>query len=262
MKAKNFLCLAVSKDGNWIAAGTTESVVFVWDAKTYKQKYVFKADSWVKGVDFSPDSTQLVAASLSFTVTIWNIATGEEVRTLHHERSVQAATYSPQGDRIATLTDKHVRVWDSEDGRVLNEIHVEYHAGLFWSDDSLVLVSGNKIKKIEGSTVVSEWSVPDGNKDSRIALQDKGEFISCSTELTVTFWDASTHSHLGLIQCHQSIRSNALSSDDRFVAIIEGHKRITIKQLSYIWVSVVFRWIIVDFNFLSPLKFAFPGRFD
>ena len=37
MKARNVLCLAVSNDDRWIAAGTSSGDVIVWDTKTYEQ---------------------------------------------------------------------------------------------------------------------------------------------------------------------------------------------------------------------------------
>ena len=61
LEAKYVWCLAVSKDGRWIAAGTWLGDVVVWDTKTYEK--VFSHRDGIKdinGVDFSPDSTRLV----------------------------------------------------------------------------------------------------------------------------------------------------------------------------------------------------------
>ena len=38
MEAKNVWCLAVSRDGRWIAVGTWDGV-FVWDAMTYENVF-------------------------------------------------------------------------------------------------------------------------------------------------------------------------------------------------------------------------------
>lgn len=51
MGAGYVLCLAVSKDGSWIAAGTAWGDVIVWNAKTYKK--VFSLHDYVVGLDFS-----------------------------------------------------------------------------------------------------------------------------------------------------------------------------------------------------------------
>ena len=73
-------CLAVSKDGRWIAAGTGLGEVLVWDSATHEQVFKLKEDiEDVNGVDFSPDSCRLVSASDNNTASIWDIATRERV---------------------------------------------------------------------------------------------------------------------------------------------------------------------------------------
>ena len=240
LEGENVWRLAVSNDGNWIAAGTVDRVS-IWDANTYKQKQVWKNGSF--GLDFSPDSTQLVTAS--FDSTIWDIVTGKQIRRLDRSgHQVLAAKYSPQGDQIATVTIQTVRVWDSHDGHLLADIPVQVtlplNTGLVWFNNHFFVTSGNSIKKIE-ATSVSEWPVPVPNSDetSCAALQNRGEFIACATRRVVTFWDMSTHAQVGLVQHHQNIKSIALSSDDRLIAIAGADGKITIKLLSRISVSIL-----------------------
>ena len=240
-------CVAASKDGGWIAAGTFKEVV-VWDAKTYEKTFALEADHHtINGVDFSPDSTRLVTASYNcHTASVWDIATRERVLTLHHESGVIAAKYSLQGDRIATATRNSVRLYDSNNsGCLLVTITVKvtpwYNDGLLWSKAHLFVVSDHEIKKIEAYTglVVSGWLVPGGNEFRRIALPTHGEFIAHSTSRTVTFWDTLTHTQLALIQYPQDILSIALSPDDRLIAIGGKDGKIAIKRLSRIIVSIV-----------------------
>ncbi|KAH0838860.1 WD40-repeat-containing domain protein [Lanmaoa asiatica] len=238
----NVRCLAVSKDGRWIAAGTELGDVFVWDSKTYEQVFSHKEGYDVNGVDFSPDSTRLAIASDNCTASVWDVATRKRVvAPLHHEDLVIAAKYSPQGDRIATATDEAVRVYDSNDGRLLVLIPAAvtplYNTGLFWLNNQLFIVSDGKINQVEASTgsAVSEWPVLDTkNYYSCIALPQHGEFIAYATKRTVTFWDTPTHLHLGLIQHTRDRCSIALSSDDRFLAIGGKDGEITINNLSRI----------------------------
>lgn len=237
LEACNISCLSVSKDGRWIAAGTISEVI-IWDAKTGKKTMTHgEGFSCVTGVDFSPDGTRLVVASFNCTAAIWDIATLERMLTLRHEQWVRAAKYSAQGDRIATATYDHVRVWDKE-GHLLIDIPVivtpRFNTGLVWFNDHLFVVSDSTIMKFEASTgsTVSEWAVPDTNRFSCIALPQNGDFIAYSTIRTVTFWDASTHSQLGLIHHPHDIVSIAISPDDRLLAI-SGEKKIAIKSLSH-----------------------------
>ena len=243
-------CLTVSKDGKWIAAGRWLGDVIVWDTETYKQVITLE-DDYVNGVDFSLDSTRLLTAS-NRTASIWDItARRRVVGPLHHQDDLRAAKFSPQlGDRIATATQKSIRVY-STDGRLLVDISVTvnpwYNTGLLWSKSHLFVVSNSKIKQIDAynGSLVSEWPVPDTNSSSCIALPRHGKFIAYSANRAVTFWDALTHTQLGHIQHVQDIRSIALSPDDRFIAIGGEGGKITIKLLSGITVGTVPLWIIV-----------------
>ena len=242
MAARDYVySLAVSKDGRWIAAGTYGEVL-MWDAKTFEKVFSHKEDNYgISGVDFSPDSTRLVTASYNNKAAIWDVATRQKALSLDHERFLVAAKYSPQGDRIATATLESVRVWDSNDGRLLVHIPVKepphFNTGLLWSENHLFVVSDSTLKQSEtytGSTV-SEWLVPGTNYSSRVALPKHGEFIVYSTNDTVTFWDTSAHIQLGLIQHTQPIRSIALSPDDQFLAIGASNGEIAIKDLRDVW---------------------------
>jgi WD40 repeat protein len=262
MAAEYVWCLAVSKDRRWIAAGTLYGEVLVWDAKTYEKVFSHKDDDDINGVDFSPDSTRLVSASDNRTASIWDIATRKRVQTLAHERWVTAAKYSLQGDRIATATRDYVRVWDSNDGRLLVDIPVKvtpYHnTGLLWFNDNLFVISESKIKQFKASTgsAVSEWPVPSSIGFSCIALPKHGKFIAYSTQRTVTLWDTATHTQLGLLQHPQDIRSIAVSPDDLFLAIGGREGKITINSLSRFPVSILSRWIVVHMNnFLATIIF-------
>ena len=240
-------CLAVSKDGRWITAGTAWGEAFVLNANTYEKVFSHREDhNYIFGVDFSPDSSRLVSASDQCTASIWDIPTRQRVQSLRHEDWVIAAKYSPQGDRIATATrHSDVRVWDSNDGRLLVDIKVTVtplcNTGLLWCNNHLFVVSDNKIKQIEASTgsTFSEWPVPDTNLSSCIALPKHGKFIAYSTWRTVTFWDTATHTQLGLIQHSSEIHSIAVSPDDLFLAIGGWEGRITINSLPRITVSIL-----------------------
>ena len=246
MKARNVRCLAVSKDGRWIAAGTLDGEVSVWDAKTFEKVFSHQNDHVIRAVDFSPDSTRLLVGQKGYHTgpSVWDIPTRKKVLTL--EQGTRVAKYSPQGDRIATATRDSVRVWDSNDGHLLVHIQVKVtpslNTGLLWLNNHLFVVSAHNIKQLEASTgsTVSEWPVPSSGYNSGIALPPRGKFIAYSTKRTVTFWDTSTHAHLGLIHHPQRIYSIALSPDNRFLAIgISG--KITIRSTT---VSIVSLWVV------------------
>jgi WD40 repeat protein len=261
MEAWNVRSLAVSKDRSWIAAGTLWGKATMWDAETYEKAFTVEDEDIVGGVDFSPDSTRLLVASEKRRATVWDVVAHKKVLTLHHGGWMRAAKYSPQGDRIATATFDSVRVWDSSDGRLLTDIPVKvtplstFNSSLLWSNNHLFVVSDSAIKQLEASTgsVASEW-LHHGNNSSSIALPKHGEFIAYSTYDTVTFWNTSTHTRVGLIQHTQPICSIAHSPHHQFLAIGGDGGKIAIKGLkdvvpaSYLMVSIVYCRIIAYQN--------------
>ena len=252
------VCLAVSKDGRWIAAGTRSAKVHVWDAKTYTQVFVYHEDSTVTAVEFSPDSSHLVCALQHGAATVWEIATREKVHALRHEDWVFAAKYSSQGDRIATTTGHSVRVYDGDDGRLFVDIEItvtQWVSGtLVWSNNHLLVVSDGEIKQFEASTglPVSGCPAPDIDPFSYIALSKHGEFIAYSAKRTVIFFDMATYTQLGLIQHPQDIWSIALSPDNLFIAIGGEDGKIIIEGLSRITVSSMCCWIRACMNNFTP----------
>ena len=245
MEATAVVCLAVSKDDKWIAAGTNWGDIFVWDAETYKQVFKYKENLRdINGVDFSPDSTQLVFASSNYTASTWDIPTSKRVQTLHHGDWVRAAKYSPQGDQIATATKASIRVWDSKDGHLLMDIEVGvtpwYNTGLIWSNNHLFAISDGCIQQIDASTglVVLKWPLPESDHYSCISLSKRGQFIT-SAKRIVTFWDTASHTKLSRIQHPQDIRSIVLSPDDTLIAIAREQENIIIRGFSRIVVSVL-----------------------
>ena len=244
MAAYDVRSIAVSKDGRWIAAGTDLGRVIVWDAHTYDRIFTHKErNNTVRAVDFSPDSTRLVAASGS-TASIWDLAAAREqvlIGPLHHQHRVVAAKYSPQGDRIVTCADPgSVQIYDSRSGELLIDIPVNVavycNISLTWSNDGqyLFVVSDGKIKQFQVSTrsVVSEWPLRDHKSYACITLSKHGEFIAYSSNRNVNFLDTSTSTQLGqAIKHDQDVHSIALSPDDRFLATSTEDRKITIRCL-------------------------------
>ena len=230
------ICVAASRDGQWIAAGSGNGGVFVWRATTpYEQVFARRNGSnTIVDIDFSPDSTILVSANLDSTAIIWDIAASRKVRTLNHDRSVAASKYSPEGDRIATATKESVRVWDSNDGRLLVDLKegVYWRRSLLWCNNHLYIQTNDgKIKQIDAATglTISEWLAPLARR-SCIGMPQHGKFIACSTEKTITVWDTVTHAQLGPITHTHDIYSFAFSSDDSLFAIANVGSKIIVKK--------------------------------
>ena len=163
--------LAVSKDGRFIAAELFSNVL-VWDVTNYEQVFAGKIDMAIYDIDFLPDSTRLVSAGPNDTATIWDFTMSHKVQLLSHGGKEVAAKYSPPGDRIATASCKSIRVWASDNGRLLVDIKVAVvpWGGLLWLNNHLLVnTEDSEVKQINASigSTVSEWPVPHAGLPSR-----------------------------------------------------------------------------------------------
>lgn len=255
MKAAGVRCLAVSKDNTWIAAGTDMGEVVVWDAKTYGRVFTEWGSLSLHSIDFSPDATRFVTASEDGRVTVWDLSTGQRVHTHHHYElepesdGLLAARYSPQGDRIATATWESIRVYDSNDGHVLGDYPVTLSTHhLVWLDDSHLLVVSDEdtIKQLDASTgsTVLEWTDPHRRSISCIVVLPRHgrSTVAYSADGTVALWDSSTRTQHDIIHETREILGIDISPDDQSLAIVLSDRKVVIKSLSRIAVSVTFFW--------------------
>ncbi|KAF8548746.1 hypothetical protein OG21DRAFT_1489116 [Imleria badia] len=198
-------CLAVSQDGRWIAGGMSHKKIIVWDAKTCEKFFLYNADGNVYGVDFSPDSTRLVAAvqgdasSESYSV-ICDIATRKQVQTLDHP------PYIPfESGTVTTVASSGISRARCNDHLLVNSCGGRRDSGTIQQIDAAT------------GTISAEWPA---DLKSCIATPNHGEFIAYSTTRhSVAIWDTSTRTQRGLIQHSPDIRSIALSPDGGFLTI-------------------------------------------
>ncbi len=73
--------VAFSPDGRWLAVGSSVGV-YVYEAATLREARRFETKAPVWSVAFSPDGRLLASGSLDQTVIVWDVGTGERVRTL------------------------------------------------------------------------------------------------------------------------------------------------------------------------------------
>jgi WD40 repeat protein len=158
-----------SPDGLWVASGSTDGMVTVWDATTGRERFAFRAhESTVWSVAFSPDGRLLSTASQDGKVKVWGFDPRRregENSPLHtltgHERPVHSVAFSPDGQCLASAgEDNTVRVWELTTGRQI--LSLSGHTGLIWcvaySPDGRCLASAS------ADTTVKIWDASTGRE--------------------------------------------------------------------------------------------------
>lgn len=112
--------VAISPDGRYIATGSLDRVVRLWDAETSLLAGSFEGhtDS-VYSVAFSPDGKTLASGSLDKTIKLWDVAAGGghgcRATLTGHQNFVLSVAYSPDGKWIVSGSkDRTVRFWDAQ----------------------------------------------------------------------------------------------------------------------------------------------------
>jgi eukaryotic-like serine/threonine-protein kinase len=129
------LGVAYSADGRFLASAggrDQEHNIGIWDAATRKPIHPLPLfqKRFVRSVAFSPDSKRLASASAEQLI-LWDVATGQELRTIPLTERARRVVFSPDGRRLAAVCAGHkVRLWDTDTGQELVSLQVS--GGQLW----------------------------------------------------------------------------------------------------------------------------------
>lgn len=119
--------VAFSTNGSWVASGSTDGAVRVFDAATGEQPIQFRGhESPVYAVACSPGGQHLASAAADMSVRIWNMRTGDELALLEgHEGVVTSLAYGADGRTLVSgSSDGSLRLWNAVSGEELARIDV------------------------------------------------------------------------------------------------------------------------------------------
>src|SRR5215471_20588053 len=140
------LSLAWSPNGRYIASGSNDTTVHVWDAVTGKRILIYHGHkTGVTAVSWSPDGTRIAsgsgfllqssggeAAISDNIVQVWDAHTGQTLLTYRgHSKFLNSVAWSLDGKRIVTADeDGVVKVWNSSTGQTL--LTYRGHSSAVW----------------------------------------------------------------------------------------------------------------------------------
>ena len=220
--------VALSDDGQTVAAGADDCSVHVWDAASGQCTYLLSGhEGRVLGVALSGDGKTVISGSDDGTVRRWDVAGGQSTCVLSgQENRVLSVALSRDGKTVLSgANDGTVRLWDAASGRCTRVLSGHY--GHVWSvalsSDGRTVISGG------ADCTVRVWDAAGGQstcvldvfpfRTSSVALSGDGRIAaSGASRGTLRLWDvASGQNTCTLEGSRYHMSSVALSSDGKTV---------------------------------------------
>jgi WD40 repeat protein len=137
-----------------------------------------------------------------------------------HTRSVNAVTFSPNGQRLASASwDYTVKLWDTTSGALLQTLegHNNRVTAIAFSPNSQRLASASydmNIKLWDASGALLQTLEGHGTWVNAVAFSPNGQHIaSASEDKTVKLWDAASEVLLQTLKGHSGIETLSFSLD-------------------------------------------------
>jgi WD40 repeat protein len=109
-----------SPNGNWVASGSVDSTVKIWNKESGKIILTIKQPNGVTYIAFSPDGNYLATASYDEKIRLWKLPVGTLIKEFRgHKGTVWSLDFSPDGEMIASCgEDATVKLWDIATGKM------------------------------------------------------------------------------------------------------------------------------------------------
>ncbi len=129
--SKALQSLKFSHDGTMLAAGESledNPLAIIWDTANWSVRQSFSGhEDGISDVAFTPDQSRLITSSWDHSLRIWDIASGQNVKTIQsaHKGRIYAAKLPPKSDRPIVVTggaDKNVKIWNYETGKAVKSV--------------------------------------------------------------------------------------------------------------------------------------------
>jgi WD40 repeat protein len=184
------LCVAVSPDSNFVATGSKDKAIKLWETRTGREVRNFLGhEMTVTALDFSKDGKWLLSGSNDKTIKIWDITNGKELTSITTEDYITDVAFDPKlrffvaaGYNRSGYPDS-ATVFDFKTKKIIVRLPINADEGRGFGVSLAVSPDGNWIGFGEDNRVVNIFKTADWQKVHTFEFKE-GWCGGCSTMLT------------------------------------------------------------------------------
>ncbi len=196
--------LALSPNGERLAAATAAGTVNVWDVKTGRLIQAPRGrGTYCFSLAYSPDGALLAGNfNNNFTtqITVWDAVSGQVVTTIEPRDGndwMRGLAFSPDGTRLAGATGRTVRLWDAYRGKELRAYkgHDAAVVSVAFSPDGTRLASLSQegtVKVWDAGLQQESFDLRNKGRPARVAFSANDRIVSTDDDFHVKVWDVGS----------------------------------------------------------------------
>ncbi|MBD2676099.1 MULTISPECIES: WD40 repeat domain-containing protein [Nostoc] len=221
-------CLAFSPDGKFIASGSSDSTVCLWNiVGNPTAQFLLGHEQEVNCLAFSPDGKFIVSGSIDGILCLWDLQGNLMTQPWQgHEEGVIAVAFSSNSDSIVSVGfDGTVCLWDLQGNAITQPWrgHKEGVISVAFSPNGDCIVSVGFdgmvcLWDLQGNAITQPWHKHEAKIICVAFSPDRKFIISGSSDSTVRLWDIQGNPIGQPWRGHEGrVNSVAFSPDGKFI---------------------------------------------
>jgi WD40 repeat protein len=215
-----------SPDGNWLASGSVDSTIKVWNKENGTLVFNLKQPSGVTNLSYSPDGNYLATAAYDSKVRLWKLPEGRLVNEFSgHKGTVWSVSFSPDGKTLASCgEDATIKLWDIESSQLTGTL--KGHTRNIW--DVKFSPDGSKIASGSYDKTVKIWNAKNGQLIQTLAAHSEAivslafshngqTLASTSDDRSIKLWSTVDWHLIKNLVVPEHIQAVDFSPDDKML---------------------------------------------